>query len=214
MSWYFIPYYLILALGIGVGMWHYRTLPISLRYMLGALILAAVTEYICLYLVLIEKSGTLVPYHIYIPITYIFYCLIYYTEIQNKLILYSIPCFLAFYFLNITLWQPFFTKFASHSVILLLVLTTIWVLWYFRRLLANPEEKHLKNYALFPASCGLLLFNTSTLIVFSAHDILSEQEYIAAFPVFNIIRQVANDILYSTFILSFIGKKVTLRPQT
>lgn len=214
MEWYFGLYYLILTTGCIIGFVYYRTFPASLRFLFWSIVLSTLTEYICLYLVQIKRSGTLLIYHIYIPIAYVLYCLIYFAELRNKLILYSIIGFLAFYLLNIILWQPFFTKFASYSVILMLVLTTIWVLWYFRRLLANPEEKNLKNYSLFPASCGLLLFNASTLIVFSAHDILSEQEYIAAFPVFNIIRQVANDILYSTFILSFIGKKVTLRPQT
>lgn len=213
MSWYFAPYYLILAAGVIIGAWHYKTLPNSLRFLFWTFCAATVTEYVALFQILRYQNNLLV-YHLYMPVAFTLYCLTYYSEIGNRIILYSIGFFLVFYGINISLWQPFLTKFGSNSAILMLVLTTIWVLWYFRRLLANPEEKHLKNYALFPASCGLLLFNTSTLIVFSAHDILSEQEYIAAFPVFNIIRQVANDILYSTFILSFIGKKVTLRPQT
>jgi hypothetical protein len=213
MSWYFAPYYLILAAGVLIGAWHYKALPVCLRLLFMVVCVATITEYIALYQILHQQSN-LVVYHLYLPVAFILYTLMYYSEIRSRWFVYGIAGFLGFYIVNIILWQPFLTKFGSNSAILMLVLTTIWVLWYFRRLLANPEEKHLKNYALFPASCGLLLFNTSTLIVFSAHDILSEQEYIAAFPVFNIIRQVANDILYSTFILSFIGKKVTLRPQT
>lgn len=210
MSWYYVPYYLILAAGVAIGAWHYRSLPLSLKFLFWTLVLATITEYVARYR-LFQTGNNLVVYNLYVPVAYTLHTLTYYVELRKPVLLYSIAGYLVFYAVNMLLWQPFFTKFASNSVILTLTLTTVWVLWYFRRLLAHPEEKYLKNYALFPASCGLLLFNASTIVVFSAHDLLSEEIYIEAFPVFNVIRQVANDILYSTFILSFLGKKVPLR---
>lgn len=202
-------YFTLMAVGIIVGMWRWKKLPDSLKLLWALLLWAAVTEAVGQLIAAEFKKNTIV-YSLLRPVAFGLLAYVYYLELGSKTLLYAIPVFLCLHLLNGFFLQPFGQVYDSYSMIISMLASSVWALLYLRRLLLFPEERHLRVYALFWASCGYLLFNASSLFVFGTLNIVRDARFSSAYPVLQTMRLAAAHILYLTFLLSFLGRKVSL----
>ncbi len=206
MVWYLVSYYLLIAIGIGVGMVRYRKLIRSSRLLVLLLIVSLLTELIAR---LLGNGESFIVYTLFLPIEYALLTWIYTWELQKPTLLITILVYTLLTAINAIFIQP--DMFNSNLVLITQFVTSAWALLYLRDILRYPTEAKFTDFALFWASCGLLFFNTSCLFVYGAFNFVDKSLYLSIGPLFRVIRVTANHILYFAIILSLLGKQNSLR---
>jgi len=148
-------------------------------------------------------------YVIFQPVEFGLLTYIYYLELRQNGMLLTIPiygCLVVAY--RIYALGP--NEFGTASLLVTMFVTSLWALLYLKALLQYPKEANLLDFALFWATCGLLLFNASSIFIYGTHNFASTLATNFG-GLFRIIRVTTNHLLYFTILLSLAGGQKTLR---
>lgn len=204
MKWYLISYYLMLLAGLVAGVIRYNWLAASNRLIVWLLAATLCTELIAKYIS--SYTNTNLPiYLLFQPLEFILLTYLYWLELRRNWMLWTIPIYLALFALNTIVWQP--GIFQSNMLIITMLISSIWSLFYLWVMLQHPTELYFTDFALFWVSCGLLLFNTSCLFVYGAYNFINEDTLTPYNNVFRILRVTANHLLYLLFTIGLVGKQ-------
>jgi hypothetical protein len=212
MPWYFYTYFALLLAGIVTGALRWRTLTPALRILWFLLICTFAIEAAGRWLTF-QNLGNYLVYSVFRPVSFGLVTWAFYTELRLRIMPFTAIAFTALHVLNGIFLQPFGEVYDSNSMLLSMLGVAFWCLLYLRRLLQFPEEKYLTSYALFWISCGLLLFVASTLAGFASLNASFLPQFRSAYPVLTTLRAATNHILYSIYLFSFLGRKVSLSPK-
>ncbi|WP_420152308.1 hypothetical protein [Siphonobacter sp.] len=194
-----------MALALGLASYRFSRLPTSLRYFWGLLLITLLSECVAFYARVVYHHNLMV-YNTYWPLAYALATLGYAEELRSPWLKRSLIFYGIFYVGNILWWQPFHSMAGTNSLLLSLLLTSVWALWYFQRLLQQPHP--VFQYRLFWISCGFLLFNATCLPLQALHNTLGEDLRMHYW--FDRVGFLANIALYACFALTFVGKQERL----
>lgn len=205
---YNIAILLLMAIALGLASYRLRTLPKSLRYFWALLLITLLSECVAFYARKVYHHNLRV-YNTYLPLSYALTTLGYAEELRSPWLKRSLIFFGVFYVGNMLWWQPFSSTFGSNSLLLSLLLTSVWALWYFQRLLQQPHS--VFEYRLFWISCGFLLFNATVLPLQALHNSLGEDLRMHYW--FDRVGFLANMAMYTCLALAYVGKQERLPLQ-
>lgn len=204
MQWYNYSYYTVLVLGIAISLIKWNQLLFSLKILSFTLICVLISE--GLGRIFRELYGNnIFIYSLARPITFALIGVAFYTELQIKWILASIIGYIVFHIVNLIFFQPYAKIYDSYSMNASLIINTIWCLNYLYYIFQQPPIKPLFKFSLFWPTCGYLLFNASTMIVFATLNYTNTPAFKNAFIVMQTIRVTASHLLYLTFLAAFLS---------
>ncbi len=207
MQWYNYSYYAVLIAGIMAAFLRYRVLKPSQQLLAFALISIFVSEVVGRVFKELYSSNITV-YSIARPITFILVGLAFDYELKTKWIRSSIFLYLIFHTLNLIFIQPFGQVYDSYSMNIGLMINTIWCLSYLYLIFKLPVVDTLFQIPLFWPTCGYLLFNAATMVVFATLNYTNNSVFKSAFVVLQTIKIVASHLLYLTFLIEFLSSKL------
>lgn len=207
MAYYYHIYFGILLIGILLGLSRYKRITKSNQILVLLLIITLISEYTALEM---GQRGIVnfFIYHFYAPIQYSLIAWAYYTETRLVWIKYSIPIMVVLAVLMSWFVQPL-TVFNSHYICIVLLLTVIFCIIFFEKLLKHRSEYSFTAFPMFWISCGFLVFAVCNLFVFASYNglfsMISTWERVFAY-----IRIFTNFLLYALFSIAFLSKQKAL----
>jgi len=204
--------YLLLFLGIAVGVFYYRKLNSAFKYLIILLICVLITE----------VGSKIIPHYgfnknpLYILFSILHYPIfsyIYYQFLSKKKdfkIHLLVTAFLYYFFvvLNIIYLQPV-TIFPSNIILVESVFILSQILYLFYDMLHHPIQKPLTQQGMFWVNSGSLFFYSSTFIIFGFFNYFKKYQFEMNWAYF--ILWLTNIIMYSCYLIAIIveGKNKT-----
>jgi hypothetical protein len=181
----------------------------ALRLLGAFLLITFAAESYANYL-LYHEIRNLYIYHLLVPVQYSLLAVIYAYAIENtimkKVILISVPLFIATSALFASTIQPL-TAYNSYAASIKNILLTVWVLCYYRELFVLLHVSHIEREPFFWISTGILFYSLGDFFVeglmnylISHNRALAEKMYYVYF--------LLNLLLYFTFMMAFLCKDI------
>lgn len=199
-----LPWLIFMVTALIAGARRFNSLPLSLRYFWAVVLESFITEMVAMYARKVYHTN-IVVYTTHVPISFTFMTLGFYQELRNRWLLRTLVAFWAFYFVNMIFWQPFTVIYSSNALLTSMVLTSVWSLWYFHRILQPPATRSVFDFPLFWICCGRLLYTATCLPQHALHH--SAGNDLRAHFWFQIAKDVANVFLYACFAITFLRKR-------
>ncbi|GAB4009575.1 hypothetical protein GCM10028808_18670 [Spirosoma migulaei] len=171
-----------------------------------------IDEIIALWLRKIAGNDAII-YVFFQPVEYALITGSYFLELKKKWLLWTVLGYIIIAIVNTLFLQNIHFDFGSNMVLLTMFLTSTWALLYLKTLLQYPTQNRLIDFTLFWTSFGLLLFNTSCILVYGTYNFIGDNMYDLVANPFRVIRVTANHLLYIMILLSFLNKQKNLRPD-
>lgn len=185
---------------LSAGIVYFRRLDYQMKLLAILMAFSGVSETLSFFLS--EFSGTLYfsVYHIFLPIEYTFFAIIFSAWIKNrfysKLVIYSIPFIWAFAIFN-SLFIQNLNELNSYPITLALIIYTMITLYVLYRVMSEDLGQILKNH-IFWVSTGLLIFSAGDLAYFAFNPLVKKHYLVVIWEIHSILNVI-------TYIFYFIG---------
>lgn len=203
------PYFLILFLGILVGLFRYKSLIKSNKVFLLLLIITLLFE-VYVYSFINEWNSNFFLYNLFIPVYYGVISLGFFKELKKKWILYTNLLSISFLVIS-SMYTPILEKFNTNALIFTFFLIVILCLLFFNKLLKTETEQSFVHFPLFWISSGELMFCIINLFHYGTYNIfltVDDNPFIE--KLFYNVRVYSNYLLYILFIVAFLVKQNSL----
>jgi len=184
------------------GIKYFSRLDRQMRLLVLLMIVEGLTESSTFILSEIMKSGYHWIHHIYLPIEYIFYALIFSRwikkDIYAKSVLYSMPVVVIFAIYN-SLFLQTLNQLNSYAITLALICYTIMTLRVLYQIMNEDLGRILKNNK-FWVSTGLLIFSAGDLAYFAFYPLVT-RHYLIAIWAIHVIFNITVHIFYAVGII-------------
>lgn len=203
------PYFVILIIGIIIGLIKYKLLTKSSKLFLLLLVVTLLFEVFVFYYTHRNKSNYIF-YNLFIPLEYSIIAIGFYTEVGKKWILYSIALLLGFIFLS-SFYISLFDEFNTNVLISNFFLITILCLAFLYLLLKEETEKSFIDFPMFWISSGFLIFCIGNLFAYGTYNLFEKAGTSPVIgKIFLYIRIYSNYLLYLLFAVAFLVRQSSL----
>ena len=188
------------ALPLAAGVFYIKRLDGPMRLLVLLMIAVGITEVSSFFLIEFLKTQYYWIHHLYSPIEYTLFALIFSRWINHrlysKLVIYSIPAFIILSISN-TLFLQGLNQLNSYTITLMFIIYTIITLYVLHQIMADDIGNILKNH-IFWVSTGLLIFSTGDLAYFAFHPLVEEHYLVVIWAIHTIFNM-------TTYIFYFVG---------
>jgi hypothetical protein len=195
---YLTVFAFIIPLSAGIG--YFRRLDHQMKLLAILMVLSGISETTSFIISEFSDSLYFWVYHIYFPVEYTFFALIFSAWIKNRIyskaVKYSIPVIWAFAIFN-SLFIQNLNELNSYPITLALIIYTIMALYVLYQVMAGDLGHILKNH-IFWVSTGLLIFSAGDLAYFAFHPLVKKHYLVVIWEIHSILN-------VTTYIFYFIG---------
>lgn len=176
------------------GIRYFARLDMQMRMLVLLLVAVGITESTTVYISLVSNKSFHWVHHIYFPIEYTLFALIFSRWIKrnlySRLVLYTIPTVVIFAIYN-SLFLQSIKLLNSYVITLGLICYTIITLYVLHQIMNEDLGKILKNH-IFWVSTGLLIFSTGDLGYFAFYPLVTEHYLIAIWAIHAILNIIVH----------------------
>lgn len=203
-----ILYHFIMIAGVIVGLVRYSKLSKGSKIMLLLLCLTPIVELTASYVGHVIKNNN----SIYNPFTIVQFFLIvwaFYKDTGRRLYLFMFTVLVAFAVINGIYWEPFFTTWNNNTYLLSSLFIIIGYFLYLVQYFKTTDKHKLKDFPLFWAGAGWLLFSIASIVALGFVKLYTEGSIWDDISTYT--RQIANYLLYLSFIPAFLSSQKSLK---
>lgn len=201
-------HFALLALNILLWLVKFRYLNTSLR-LLGLLLLLTLLFEVYAAFLMFNQVRNLYLFHYLTPLQYVLTALLFRSTLHSvrfrTIITYSIPVFLVISLL-ISLTVQGTNDYNSYALMLKSLLTTCWVLCYFREIFSGLRLVRLETEPMFWVSTGMLFYALGSFFAEGLMNYLLLQSYPFALQLYY-LSVLLGYLLYSAFLVALLLAK-------
>lgn len=184
------------------GLTYFKRLDRQMRLLVFLMVAVGITETTAYYLYHVLDRDFHWVHHVYFPVEYIFFALIFSKWIKrnlySKFVLYTIPAVVIFAIYN-SLFLQSLSQLNSYAITLGLICYTIITLYVLYQIMTEDLGKILKNH-IFWVSTGLLVFSAGDLAYFAFYPLVTQHYLIAIWSIHAILNIIVH-IFYAIGII-------------
>ena len=196
---------------IGIAIWRYSQLEYEAKWLFYMLLPVAANQFLSVWWVHYIEPNNLPFYYGYILLEFIFLCWIYHSYLHTFRYRWAIALlggtFVLYYLVKFGMYPHMLFEYSTHDRAIEGVLILLFAGTYFFEVYRRQEILHLQKTSGFWIGMGLILYFSSTLMIFLFSEVIFEQE-LSIFQSIWAIHALITVMLYLSFSIAFLCKKM------